>query len=56
MRQRERERDSVSREGQRQREIQNLKQDPGSEVSAQSPLQGSNSQAVRSCPKLKSDG
>ena len=42
-------------EGQREKETQNLKQDPGSEVSAQSPTRGSNSQAVRSWPEPKSD-
>ena len=35
-------------EGQRKRETQNLKQAPGSELSAQSPTQGLNSQTVRS--------
>ena len=35
-------------ERQRERETQNLKQIPGSELSAQSPTKGSNSQAVRS--------
>ena len=35
-------------EGQRERESQNLKQDPGSEVSAQSPMRGSDPQTVRS--------
>ena len=34
-------------------ETQNLKQAPGSELSAQSPTQGSNSQTVRSWPELK---
>ena len=34
--------------GQRERETQNPKQDPGSELSAQSPTWGANSQAVRS--------
>ena len=32
----------------RERETQNLKQVPGSELSAQSPTRGSNSQTVRS--------
>ena len=32
----------------RERETQNPKQPPGSELSAQSPMRGSNSQAVRS--------
>ena len=35
-------------EGQREGETQNLKQAPGSELSAQSLMQGSNPQAVRS--------
>ena len=35
-------------EGQRERETQNLKQAPGSQLSAQSPTQGLNSQTVRS--------
>ena len=35
-------------EGKRERESQNLKQAPGSELSAQSPTRGSNSQTVRS--------
>ena len=35
-------------EEQREREAQNLKQVPGSELSAQSPLQGLNSRTVRS--------
>ena len=35
-------------EGQRERETRNLKQAPGSELSAQSPAQGSNSQTARS--------
>ena len=38
----EREREWVSREGQRERETQNPKQAPGSELSAQNPTQGSN--------------
>ena len=42
-------------EGQRERETQNLKQAAGSEWSAQSPMRGSNSQAVRSWPEPKSD-
>ena len=42
-------------EGQREREIQNLKQAPGSELSAQSPTRGSNSQTARSRPEPKSD-
>ena len=40
--------------GQRERETRNLKQAPGSELSAQSPTWGSNSQAVRSGLELKS--
>ena len=47
-RQRQRQRQSVSREGQRERETQNLKQAPGSELSAQSPMQGSNPQTMKS--------
>ena len=42
-------------EGQRERETQNQKQAPGSELSAQSPAQGSNSWTSRSWPELKSD-
>ena len=41
-------------EGLRERETQNPKQAPGSELSAQSPTQGSNSQTVRSWPEPKS--
>ena len=41
--------------GQRERETQNLKQAPGSEVSAQSPTRVLNSQAMRSWHKLKWD-
>ena len=41
-------------EGQRERETQNLKEAPGSELSAQSPTWGSNSQTARSCPEPKS--
>ena len=41
-------------EGQRERETQNLKQAPGSERSAQSPTQGSNSHTARSWPEPKS--
>ena len=37
-------------EGQRERETQNRKQPPGSEPSAQSPTQGSNSRTARSWP------
>ena len=47
---RERKRQSTSRGGaERERgKTQNRKQAPGSELSAQSPMQGSNSQAARS--------
>ena len=38
-----------------ERETQNPKQAPGSEVSAQSPMWGSNSRTVRSLPELKAD-
>ena len=38
----------------RERETQNLKQAPGSELSAQSPTRGSNSRTTRSWPELKS--
>ena len=51
MRERERERERASAragEGQRQRETQNPKEAPGIELSAQSPMQGSNSQITRS--------
>ena len=34
---------AIVREGQREREIQNPKQVPGSELTAQSPMRGSNS-------------
>ena len=47
----ERERQSMSMVnmgGQRERETQNLKQAPGSELSAQSPMWGLNSQTMRS--------
>ena len=49
-RKRERERDkNVSRGGaERDTDTQNLKQTPGSELSAQSPTRGSNSQTARS--------
>ena len=36
------------RERERERETLNLKQAPGSELSAQSPMRGSNSQTARS--------
>ena len=39
----------------RERHTQNLKQAPGSELSAQSLMRGSNSWTVRSGPELKSD-
>ena len=42
-------------ERQGERETQNLKQAPGAELSAQSPMRGSNSQTVRSRPEPKSD-
>ena len=42
-------------EGQRKRETQNPKQAPGSELSAQSLVWGSNSRAMRSWPESKSD-
>ena len=42
-------------EGQRERETQNSKQAAGSELSAQSPTWGPNSQIVRSWPEPKSD-
>ena len=51
----DRERQSVSGEGQRERETQNPKQAPGSELSAQSLTRGSNSRAVRSWPEPESD-
>ena len=41
--------------GQRERETQNLKQTPGSELSAQGLKWGSNPQTVRSRPEPKSD-
>ena len=45
----ERERENTSWGGtQRERETQNPKQAPGSELSVQSPIRGSNSQPVRS--------
>ena len=42
-------------EGQRERETQNLKQAPGSGLTAQSPTWGSNPRTVRSWPELESD-
>ena len=51
-RQRQRQRQSVIGGGaERERETRNLKQVPGSELSAQSLMQGSNSQTVRSWPE-----
>ena len=50
---RERERQSVNREGQRVGEAEDLKTAPGSELSAQSPTCGSNSRIVRSWPELQ---
>ena len=47
-RERERERPGMNGGGSKERETQNLKQALGSELSAQSPMQGLNSQAVRS--------
>ena len=44
----EKEREYKWGEGQRERETQNRKQAPGSELSAQSPTRGLNSQTVRS--------
>ena len=46
---------SGGRSREREREAQNLKQAPGSELSAQSPTQGLNSRTARSGPELKSD-
>ena len=43
------------REGQAEKETQNPKQDPGSELSAQSPMWGPNLQMVRSWPERKLD-
>ena len=53
-RERERERERAG-ERQRERETQNLKQVAGSELSAQSPMWGSNPQRARSWPELRSD-
>ena len=48
-RERERQRQSMSRGGaKRERETQNLKQAPGSELSAQSPMWGMNPPTMRS--------
>ena len=53
---RDRERDKAQAgERQIERETQNRKQTPGSELSAQSPMRGSNSQTARSGPEPKSD-
>ena len=50
------ERESVSEGGaERERETQNPKRAPGSELSAQSLMQGLNPCTTRSCPELKSD-
>ena len=51
MRERERERERESEQGrgrERERETQNLKQVPGSELTAQSPMRGSNPRTARS--------
>ena len=40
-------------EGQRERETQDPKQAPGSELSAQSPTRGSNSQTMRSVAEIR---
>ena len=46
---REREKEQVNAQvGEGQRETQNVKQAPGSELSEQSPMRGSNSRTVRS--------
>ena len=50
---REWETESARGEGQNEGETQNLKQAPGSELSAQSPMRGLNSQTVRSWPEPK---
>ena len=42
-------------EGQKEAKTPNMKQAPGSELSAQNPMWGSNSRTVRSWPELKSD-
>ena len=50
----ERERDTVLvEEGQTERETQNPKQAPGSKLSAQSPMRGSNLRTARSWPEPK---
>ena len=53
-REREREREPEQGRG-TERETQNKKQAPGSELSAQSPTWGSNPRIVRSSPEPKSD-
>ena len=51
-----RDRDSMSKgRAEREKETQNPKRAPGSELSAQSPTRGWNSQTVRSWPEPKSD-
>ena len=52
---RERERETEVQGGEEQRGKGNLKQVPGSELSAQSPTQGSNSRTGRSRPEPTSD-
>ena len=54
MKERETECKRRKREGQRERETQNLNHTPGSKLSAQSPTWGLNSQTVRSRPEPKS--
>ena len=51
LRERERDREQAVK-GQREKETQNLKQAPGSELSGQSPTWGPNSQTARSRPEL----
>ena len=52
----ERDRDRAwTEEGQRERETQNIKQAPGSELSAQSLTQGLNPRTVRSQPEPRPD-
>ena len=45
----------MGRGRQRERETQNLKQVPGSKLSAKNPMQDLNPQTVRSLPEPKSD-
>ena len=52
---RERARQSVRGEGPQERETQNLKQAPDSELSEQDLMQGSNPKTVRSLPDPKSN-